>query len=286
MGFLQTLKRRQPLDSVQSNDHAHQANTDPKAGPEIESAVHTEHAPSNAPSKWVLSRSGDGDTAMALFASPADTQDPYTAAEEKKLVRKIDAMILPYLAVCYAFFYIDKTTLSYAAIFGIREDLDLHGDRYNWLSSIFYFGFLAWAFPTNFLMQKLPVGKYLGANIFLWGVFLMLQAAAKVRRLHIVLFCRWAHTALELYPACCPESDQRGGGGLFRSGLYADYKHVVCFPCSMFCVTDSSCQQVHSQTAARSYRTMVHCEWFWNRSRRPARLCYWAYQRRSAIPEI
>lgn len=24
-------------------------------------------------------------------------------------------------------------------------------------------------------MQKFPVGKYLGANIFLWGFFLMLQ---------------------------------------------------------------------------------------------------------------
>lgn len=29
----------------------------------------------------------------------------------------------------------DKTTLSYAAIFGIREDLNLHGTQYNWLSS-------------------------------------------------------------------------------------------------------------------------------------------------------
>ena len=54
-------------------------------------------------------------------------------------------MILPYLAVCYAFFYIDKTTLSYAAIFGIKDDLHLVGTEYSWLSSIFYFGFLAWA---------------------------------------------------------------------------------------------------------------------------------------------
>ena len=44
---------------------------------------------------------------------------------------------------------IDKTTLSYAAIFGIEEDLDLHGAMYSWLSSLFYFGFLAWALPTN-----------------------------------------------------------------------------------------------------------------------------------------
>jgi MFS family permease len=117
---------------------------------------------------------------MSLFSSPADLQnDPITPEEDARVKRKVDFMILPYLAVCYAFFYIDKTTLSYAAIFGIREDLDLQGTQYSWLSSIFYFGFLAWAFPTNFLMQRLPIGKYLGFNIMLWGVFLMIQAAAQ-----------------------------------------------------------------------------------------------------------
>ncbi|KAK7547080.1 putative MFS allantoate transporter [Phyllosticta paracitricarpa] len=121
----------------------------------------------------------DGDAAMAIIRDTEAMHDPIDAAEEKRLVRKIDLRILPYIAVCYAFFYIDKTTLSYAAIFGIKEDLDLVGTRYNWLSSIFYFGFLVWAFPTNFLLQKLPVGKYLGFNIFLWGVLLMAQAGSK-----------------------------------------------------------------------------------------------------------
>jgi hypothetical protein len=53
----------------------------------------------------------------------------------------------------------EKTTLSYAAIFGIRDDLHLVGTEYNWLSSLFYFGFLVWAFPTNFLLQRLPIGE-------------------------------------------------------------------------------------------------------------------------------
>lgn len=108
---------------------------------------------------WKDSHIRDADTAVALFTDESnETIDPQ---EMRILERKIDFMILPYLAVCYAFFYIDKTTLSYAAIFGIEDDLHLHGIEYNWLSSIFYFGFLVWAFPTNFLMQKLPIGmKY------------------------------------------------------------------------------------------------------------------------------
>ncbi|KAM0712148.1 hypothetical protein Q7P37_011242 [Cladosporium fusiforme] len=150
--------------------------TKENADPEV--AIHAETTLSQQP-KWQISRAGDGDVAMALFDSPLDLQhDPISPEEDARVKRKIDWMILPYLGVCYAFFYIDKTTLSYAAIFGIREDLDLQGTQYSWLSSIFYFGFLAWAFPTGFLMQRLPIGRYLGFNIFLWGAFLMLQAAA------------------------------------------------------------------------------------------------------------
>lgn len=68
--------------------------------------------------------------------------------------------------------------MSYAAIFGIQKDLGLKGTEYSWLSLVFYFGFLVWALPTNFLLQRFPIAKYLGVNIFAWGTFLMLQAVA------------------------------------------------------------------------------------------------------------
>lgn len=100
-------------------------------------------------------------------------------AEIRKVFWKVDFFILPVLAVCYVFYYIDKTTLSYAAIFGIKDDLELKGEEYSWLSSIFYFGFLAWSFPSNYLMLRSPVAKYLGINIFFWGAFLIIQAACE-----------------------------------------------------------------------------------------------------------
>ncbi|KAF3801999.1 putative transporter [Colletotrichum gloeosporioides] len=106
--------------------------------------------------KFKLSKSG-GDVALALFENVGEIRDPIDPEEDRKLVRKVDWMILPYIAVCYAFFY---------------------GTEYNWLSSVFYFGFLVWALPTNFLLQRFPIAKYLGANIFAWGTFLVLQAVA------------------------------------------------------------------------------------------------------------
>jgi MFS family permease len=108
-----------------------------------------------------------------------DTDIDATPEEIRKLIWKTDFLILPMLAVCYVFFFVDKTSLSYSAIFGIKDDLQLQGTEYNWLSAIFYFGYLAWAVPTNIMLLKFPVAKYLGVNIFLWGVFLMCQGACK-----------------------------------------------------------------------------------------------------------
>ncbi|KAI1458980.1 MFS general substrate transporter [Annulohypoxylon moriforme] len=97
---------------------------------------------------------------------------------ERKLKRKLDRRILPLLGICYFFYYVDKTTLSYAAIFGIQSDLHLKGAEYSWLSSIFYFGWLFWSIPSNLIMQRCPPGWYLAFNIFMWGALLMCQAAA------------------------------------------------------------------------------------------------------------
>lgn len=55
-----------------------------------------------------------------------------------------------------------QTTLSYAAIFGIQEDLNLHGTQYSWLSSVFYFGFLAWAFVSLDLLGTLMAHANVG----------------------------------------------------------------------------------------------------------------------------
>lgn len=60
----------------------------------------------------------------------------------KKLIRKIDFTIAPLLAAVYFLQYLDKTTLSYTAIMGIRTDTHLKGQEYAILSMLFYVGAL------------------------------------------------------------------------------------------------------------------------------------------------
>lgn len=59
---------------------------------------------------------------------------------------------------------------------GIKKDINLVGDDYQWLGSMFYFGYLAWEYPTNRLLQRLPLSKYSAFNIVLWGTVLACHA--------------------------------------------------------------------------------------------------------------
>jgi ACS family allantoate permease-like MFS transporter len=58
----------------------------------------------------------------------------------KKLIRKIDFTIAPLLAAVYFLQFLDKTTLSYTAVMGIRKDTHLVGQDYSDLSMLFYIG--------------------------------------------------------------------------------------------------------------------------------------------------
>ncbi|KAH7026368.1 major facilitator superfamily domain-containing protein [Microdochium trichocladiopsis] len=82
----------------------------------------------------------------------------------RKVRRKIDMRILPFLCITYALQFIDKTSLGYSSVYGIIPDNGLVGQQYSWASSIFYFG-------------RFPVAKFLGVNIILWGAVLLTTAA-------------------------------------------------------------------------------------------------------------
>ncbi|KAL6401426.1 hypothetical protein AUP68_15296 [Ilyonectria robusta] len=94
----------------------------------------------------------------------------YSSKEGRRVRWKLDTILLPLMAFTYILNYIDKVSLSEASIFGIKDDLHLVGQQYSWSSSIFYLGYLVWQYPSSLLMQKLPIGRYFGVMIFLWGL--------------------------------------------------------------------------------------------------------------------
>ena len=75
--------------------------------------------------------------------------------------------------------FLDKLSLNYASAYELIPDLGLENGRYNWVAAIFNFGYLFWALPANYLIQRLPVSKYTGSMILTWSVLLLCHIAAK-----------------------------------------------------------------------------------------------------------
>ncbi|TAQ86753.1 hypothetical protein B7494_g4914 [Chlorociboria aeruginascens] len=110
-------------------------------------------------------------------AGDSDVTNTVDAAFTKEVVRKIDFCLLPILFITFNFNFIDKSILSNASVFGLSKDIHLVGNQYSWVSSIFYFGYFLFEYPTTILIQKLLVGKYIAATIIIWGVIVASTAA-------------------------------------------------------------------------------------------------------------
>ncbi|RMZ21634.1 hypothetical protein D0859_14358 [Hortaea werneckii] len=79
--------------------------------------------------------------------------------------------------VTYFLQALDKGTMSFTSIMGIREDTNLQGQEYSWLTTCIYIAILIVEYPINRLVQILPIGKFLGTAIIGWGSILCLHAA-------------------------------------------------------------------------------------------------------------
>ncbi|KAL2831031.1 major facilitator superfamily domain-containing protein [Aspergillus pseudoustus] len=140
----------------------------------VEQASHHEHVEQ---AKSATIDTIHGDEAMKSMAAYTGERS-WDPEEEKRLVRRIDKKLLPIMALSYGLQYYDKTMLSQAAIFGLRDDLDLtSGNRYSMAASLFYMGWIAGAYPIIYVAQRFPIERVAAAVIVVWGAVLMAAAA-------------------------------------------------------------------------------------------------------------
>ncbi|RDW93729.1 uncharacterized protein DSM5745_01051 [Aspergillus mulundensis] len=109
----------------------------------------------------------------------------YTPEEEQRVLRKIDRTLLPLL--CLVDFFqcestvifrgamadqedLDKQAIGYAAVFDLKDDLNMTSGQYSWSVSSFYFGQLLAQYVFIYLMSRFPVTRFVGCIVVIWGV--------------------------------------------------------------------------------------------------------------------
>lgn len=110
---------------------------------------------------------------------PAVLSEPITPAEARKVLRKIDWIIIPLIMGTCVLAAVDKVIISNAAIYGMKTDAHLVGNQYSWVGSIFYFGYLIAEYPSAIFIQRLPVAKFLAGCLLGWAILMMCTAATQ-----------------------------------------------------------------------------------------------------------
>ncbi|KAF2829055.1 allantoin permease [Ophiobolus disseminans] len=119
-----------------------------------------------------------GDEALRFLKSQHAVGD-LSPAEEEKLIRKIDWMVMPLMWSCYCLQYLDKTLVNYAAVMGLYDDAKITTAQFSNLALFFYVSYLAFEFPHAYGMQRLPTAKYLGTCVAFWGLVTALTCVCK-----------------------------------------------------------------------------------------------------------
>lgn len=120
-----------------------------------------------------------------VFLREHNFSDSYLAellddtALNKRVVRKIDLIVLPLLAGTYVLQYIDKQAMSYAAVFDLFTSTGITQDQYSWFASIFYLAYLVAEYPWMWLAQKTLMAKVVTGCVIVWGSILMVTAACE-----------------------------------------------------------------------------------------------------------
>ncbi|EXJ85324.1 hypothetical protein A1O1_05688 [Capronia coronata CBS 617.96] len=89
---------------------------------------------------------------------------------QRKLVRKIDLVILPTIGILYILNYIDRQNLAAAKLQGITTDLDITTEQFATAVSILFVGYLPFQIPSNLLITKISrPGMYICVAVIIWG---------------------------------------------------------------------------------------------------------------------
>lgn len=126
----------------------------------------------------VMHRGIDAEVADFLAQQTSGAQGKVIdEATNRRLRWMIHKRVLSVMVITYFAQTLDKGTVNFASIMGIREDAHLKGQEYAWLTTCVYIAVLVWEFPSNRLIQRLPIAKYLAFNIMAWGAVLACTAA-------------------------------------------------------------------------------------------------------------
>lgn len=101
---------------------------------------------------------------------------------DRRITRKLDLHLLPWLFGIWFFAFIDRSNIGNAKITGLTTDLGmdgLNGNKFNTALSVFYILYILVDVPSNLIVKRVGAGHYIPAIMVLWGIVCTLMGLTK-----------------------------------------------------------------------------------------------------------
>lgn len=120
----------------------------------------------------------------SLDVPALETVDLNDKEMEKRIVRKQDLRIMPWVCITYLLNYLDRVNLGNAKTLNndspehnIVSQLDLTGQKYNIAVALFFVPYVLMEFPSNILLKYFSPSKWISRIMVSWGIVTICTAA-------------------------------------------------------------------------------------------------------------
>ncbi|ORX44760.1 MFS general substrate transporter [Hesseltinella vesiculosa] len=107
---------------------------------------------------------------LSSHSAPSPQTRVVKSPAERRFVKKLNWTVLPFVWFIVFIQFADKSALSVSNVLGMLVDTNTTPKQYGLLGSLFYVGYILFQIPNSYLIQRVPISKYLGTLLILWGI--------------------------------------------------------------------------------------------------------------------
>ncbi|KAI0080273.1 MFS general substrate transporter [Panus rudis PR-1116 ss-1] len=93
-----------------------------------------------------------------------------SSVDERRLMRRIDLHVVPWLAVLYLLNFLDRGNIGNARLYHMQDDIHITDKQYLIALTVFFFPYSLFEPPSNVALKKLRPARWLGFIMFVWGI--------------------------------------------------------------------------------------------------------------------
>ncbi|EAU90945.1 hypothetical protein CC1G_02332 [Coprinopsis cinerea okayama7 len=98
-----------------------------------------------------------------------------TEEEKKKVLRKMDWHLLPFISLLYLLSFLDRANIGNARIAGMSEDVGLDGLKYNVVAAVFFVPYALAELPSNVALKLVRPSIWIPSIMVAWGLVMTLM---------------------------------------------------------------------------------------------------------------